>query len=109
MRRMSRVGFGVSNNQSAFGKSTSEISSFFASWVWPTSSYVHSVCGTRPSLTSLRNRLIAGTLLPSCPHQILLPISISASLFFETRQYVPGGGPSITRPEGHVIGYVHSP
>ena len=81
-----RVGLGVSKTESDEEKATCASSSFLASWVCPTSLYLHKVCGTIPCLTSFKKRFNLGMLLPLTPHQIRLSLSSCSNFSFDTLQ-----------------------
>src|ERR1700679_3073997 len=97
-RFISRSGLGVWNTSAS--ALTTAITSFFASCVLPTSSCVQILGGTIPYMTSFKNRFKPGTLFLSLPHQTRLSLSNSSNFNFDTRQYIPLGGPAITRPAG---------
>src|SRR5271157_255127 len=57
-----------------------------------------------PSLTSDKNRLIRGTLLPHFPNQIRLSATYSLKRSLVKRQQYPLGG-YVSLPEGVMMGY----
>jgi hypothetical protein len=101
IRSIKRSGLGVAKTDSALNAFTS----FFASWLSPTSSLSHKVKGTKPSCTSVKNLLKRGTLSPLAPNQILFSEINSSIRFSEKRQLVPAGGIT-SLPEGVIIGYI---
>src|SRR5699024_12003143 len=63
--------------------------SFFALWLFPTSSCFHIVFAVTQPFTSDRNFLSRGTLSPDSPNQILLSLFNSSILSCEVFQLLP--------------------